>query len=54
MPSMIESILLGYRRRNSERSLRELDDRMLRDIGLTRHEVNQLGTRVHPNRTFGA
>ena len=54
MPSMIESILLGYRRRNAERSLRELDDRMLRDIGLTRHEVNTLGTRVQPYRTFGA
>ncbi len=52
MPSIIESILLGMRRRNAERSLRELDDRMLRDIGLSRHEVNQLGKRVGPNRTF--
>ena len=54
MPSIIESILLGMRRRNAERSLRELDDRMLRDIGLSRHEVNQLGKRVGPNRTFAA
>ena len=54
MPSIIESIFLGMRRRRAERSLRELDDRLLLDIGLTRHEVNKLGTRVQPYRTFGA
>ena len=54
MPLIIESIFLGMRRRNAERSLRELDDRMLRDIGLTRHEVNTLGSRTQPHRTFGA
>lgn len=53
MPTLIESILLGMRRRSAERSLRELDDRLLRDIGLTRHEVNTLGTRAKPYRNSG-
>ncbi len=40
MPSIIESIPLGVKRRSADRSLRELDDRMLRDIGLTHGDVH--------------
>jgi uncharacterized protein YjiS (DUF1127 family) len=45
MPSLIESIMIGMQRRRTQRSLRQLDDRTLRDIGLTRDEVMKLGTK---------
>ena len=45
MPSMFGSIILGLKRRRAEQSLRELDDRMLQDIGLTRHEAMKIGAK---------
>ena len=45
MPTLIGSIILGMQRRRATRQLRELDDRMLQDIGLTRHEAMKIGTK---------
>jgi uncharacterized protein YjiS (DUF1127 family) len=45
MPSFIGSIILGMQRRQAQRSLLELDDRMLRDIGLTRGEIRKVGAK---------
>lgn len=45
MPSMIGSFIISMQRRRAEHQLRDLDDRMLQDIGLTRHEVRKLGTK---------
>ena len=41
MPTMIASIILGMQRRKAERSLRQLDDRLLRDIGIDRHMIGR-------------
>ena len=45
MPTLIGSIILGMQRRRAAQQLRELDDRMLQDIGLTRHEAMKIGTK---------
>lgn len=46
--NIIASIRLGMQRRRTERALRELDDRLLRDIGLDRHMVGRpSGHRVY-------
>jgi uncharacterized protein YjiS (DUF1127 family) len=39
--NIIASIRLGLQRRRTERALRELDDHLLRDIGLDRHAVGR-------------
>jgi uncharacterized protein YjiS (DUF1127 family) len=48
MPNLIETIRLGMQRRRTERALLQLDDRLLRDIGIDRHVVG----RASAQRTY--
>jgi uncharacterized protein YjiS (DUF1127 family) len=40
---LFRRIIERHQRRRDARLLAKLDDRMLRDIGLTRHDIEQLG-----------
>lgn len=50
--NFLQSIRAGMRKRRTEHSLRELDDHLLRDIGLSRHEVDIMGRNRSTLRTF--
>lgn len=48
MINFIESLRTSMRRQRTERALRQLDDRLLRDIGMDRHLIG----RASADRTY--
>lgn len=50
MNRIIEGILLGLQNRRAQRELAELDEYLLRDIGLTRHEIRRVTAAKNSSR----